>query len=246
MLSMLNQAAALIVNSEFTKAEYIGLGVKNENFVKIHPGVDVGMFNQPMRIPSIVTEHNLQGKKILLTVGRLVGRKGHDTVIKALPRILKQVPDVVYVIVGQGPMEAKLRELVRENNLTDRAIFTGFVPDGELPDYYRACDLFVMPSREIDSRERVEGFGIVFLEANASGKPVIGGRSGGVNEAIVDGVSGLLVDPLDVKALADAVVGLLLDPDRTRRLGIQGRKRVEQEFDWRIQAEKLRDLLDVL
>jgi phosphatidylinositol alpha-1,6-mannosyltransferase len=130
--------------------------------------------------------------------------------------------------------------------VSDRVIFAGPVADEELPAYYNACDVFVMPSRQFEGREGVEGFGIVFLEASACAKPVIGGRSGGVNEAITDGVSGLLVDPLDVKALADAVVGLLLDPDRTRRLGMQGRKRVEQEFDWRIQAEKLRDLLDVL
>jgi phosphatidylinositol alpha-1,6-mannosyltransferase len=247
VVAALDQAQTIIVISEYTRQDYVcKKGGRNQRIVKISPGVDARRFAPGADYSFIVSRHGLEGKRVLLTVSRLVERKGHDVVIRALPQILESVPDTVYLIVGSGPMEQTLKTLCQEVGVSDRVIFAGPVADEELPAYYNACDVFVMPSRQFEGREGVEGFGIVFLEASACAKPVIGGRSGGVNEAITDGVSGLLVDPLDVKALADAVVGLLLDPDRTRRLGMQGRKRVEQEFDWRIQAEKLRDLLDVL
>ena len=242
----LDQAQAIIVNSEHTRQGYLQRGGRSPRIVRIAPGVDVSHFAPRSDCNQVVKTCGLEGHRVLLTVGRLVERKGHDTVIRALPEILRQVPTALYLIVGTGPEESRLKDLAHELGVEDQVVFVGYVPDGELPAYYNACDLFVMPSREIKRREGVEGFGIVFLEASACGKPVIGGRSGGVNEAIADGVSGLLVDPLDAKALADAVVGLLLDPDRARCMGIQGRKRVEEQFDWRIQAKKLGGLLDTL
>jgi phosphatidylinositol alpha-1,6-mannosyltransferase len=114
------------------------------------------------------------------------------------------------------------------------------VPDQELAAYYAACDLFIMPNREIDGD--IEGFGMVFLEAGAARKPVIGGRSGGTEDAIVHGITGLRVDGTDVEAIAFAVVSLLLDPARAKILGEAGRRRIEQEFTWEAVVEQTRGL----
>jgi len=174
---------------------------------------------------------------VILTVGNLVERKGHDVVLKSLPKVLKEVPNTVYLIVGDGEQKQNLKELVDELGLGEQVIFTGRVPEKELPQYYNACDVFIMPSREIGSD--IEGFGIVFLEAGACSKPVIGGRSGGIIDAVEDGVSGILVDPTNVDEISQTLITLLTDDELARRLGRQGRKRVEEDFDQLAMAKKL-------
>jgi phosphatidylinositol alpha-1,6-mannosyltransferase len=165
-------------------------------------------------------------------------------VLRALPSVLERVPDAVYLIVGSGPYRAELERLARELDLASNVVFAGFVPDEELPSYYRAADVVAVPSREVVESVPIEGFGIVYVEAGACGVPVVGGRDGGTDESIDDGVTGFRIDPRDETALADAVVRLLGDRDLARRFGRAGRDRAVQLFDWAIQAERLRAFLE--
>ena len=180
--------------------------------------------------------------KIILTVGRLVERKGHDAVIKALPFVLKEFPDLKYKIVGKGPMDKKLREIAKIENVNGYVEFCGEVDN--IADFYANCDVLVMPSRFIEKKGDVEGFGLVFLEANYFGKPVIAGKSGGVFDAVIDGVTGLLVDPESPEEIANAIIELLENPELARKLGEQGRKRVLEEFTWERAARIIEQAMD--
>lgn len=213
------------------KIRLIRLGVDPERFVKVATG------------SSMRARFGLEGKRILLTLARLVERKGQDKVIEALPLIKREIPDVRYVICGKGNDEARLRRIVEEKGVAGEVVFAGFVPNEERGAFYDACDVYVMPSREIPEKGDIEGFGITYLEANAFGKPVIGGKSGGVSEAVIDGVTGLLVDPGDVEAIAVACVRLLGDPELAGRLGNQGRDRIRREFNWDAICSDLSEIL---
>jgi len=169
----------------------------------------------------------LNGARLILTVGRLVERKGHDVVIRALPGIRRAVGPVRYLIAGAGPEEARLRTLAREVGCADDVVFAGHVDDRDLPLFYAACDVFVMPSRALEQRDGIEGFGIVFLEAGACGKPVVGGRSGGIADAVLDGITGVLVDPRSVDEVTGALTRLLQDRGEAARMGGEGRRRAE-------------------
>jgi phosphatidylinositol alpha-1,6-mannosyltransferase len=136
----------------------------------------------------------------------------------------------VYLIVGRGPMEGRLRALAGEMGVGDRVVFCGFVPETELLAYYQASEVFAMPNREVEGD--IEGFGIVFVEAGACGKPVIGGRSAGAREVIADGVTGFLVNPRGVREIARTLTALLRDRDLAVRMGQAGRRRVEQNYSY--------------
>jgi phosphatidylinositol alpha-1,6-mannosyltransferase len=168
----------------------------------------------------------------LLTVGRLSEPyKGHDTVLRALPLVAAAVPHARWVVVGDGPLRAELEARAAAYGVRDRVRFTGQVPDAERDEWFRRADVFVMPART-PANGAGEGFGIVFLEANLHGLPVVAGGVGGALDAVVDGVTGLLVDPTDHVAVADAVIDLLRDPDLARNLGVSGAQRARQEFRW--------------
>ena len=224
-------AERVIANSANTQALLRNIGVPEARIVIIHPGVDHDRFRPSAESETTSTRIGLAGHHILLTVGRLQRRKGHDTMLRALPIIARKVPDLHYVIAGTGEEEDRLRTLADEVGVTKLVTFAGHVSDAELPALYQSCDVFVMPNREEAGRD-IEGFGIVFLEAAACARPVVGGRSGGVREAVVDGETGLLVDGHDPEAVAGAVLSLLGDPARAAAMGRRGRKRVEQEFGW--------------
>lgn len=208
------------------------LGVPEEKIFTSPEGVNLLNFDSHDHsgIEAVKDRHGLNGKKVILTVGRLVDYKGNDTVIGALPEVLESVPDAVYMVVGRGPMEERLKQMASDKGVQDKVIFCDFVPDERLPDYYKACDVFVMPNRQIESD--IEGFGIVFVEAGACEKPVIGGRSGGVLEVIEDTVTGFLVDPHDSEKLAQAIVQLLTDESMATRMGKAGRARVVEKYDY--------------
>lgn len=208
------------------------LGVTRERMYICPEGVDLARFAtvDPAVVQALRERLGLADRRVLMTVGRIVERKGHDMVIRALPSVLERVPDAVYVIVGGGPHETRLREIVDQIGVGDRTIFTGRVADDELLAAYALCDVFVMASREVDGD--IEGFGIAFAEAAALSKPCVGGNSGGVSEAVADGVSGLLVDPLDPEAIAEAVTRLLLDPELAQSMGRAGRERVVADLQY--------------
>jgi phosphatidylinositol alpha-1,6-mannosyltransferase len=160
---------------------------------------------------------------VLLTVGRLVERKGHATVLAALPVILQSFPETLYVVVGTGPQEQKLKELALQAGLQDYVLFAGGVDDGELACWYEICDILVMPHRSLASSRDTEGCPTVFLEASAHGKPVIGGRDGGVADAILDGRTGFTIDGTDACKLAEKVCYLLGNPEAALEMGRAGR-----------------------
>ena len=166
-------------------------------------------------------------------------RKGHRNIVQALPKVLEKVPEAVYLIVGEGTEEDELRQLARHCGVEHQVIFAGSVSPEELPLYYNTGDVFIMTSREIEEEGDFEGFGIVFLEANACGKPVIGGNSGGVKDAIVEGETGLLIDPLNPAKIAAALIRLLTEKSLAGRLGKKGRERVEKELSWRTISQRI-------
>jgi phosphatidylinositol alpha-1,6-mannosyltransferase len=218
----LRHADAVVAVSEFTRRALIDqMGVEPERIELIVNGVDAQRFHPGPKSDALLARYGLAGKRVLLTVGRLVERKGIDTTIRALPRILERCPDARYLIVGTGDYRDELEALVAAEGVTEQVIFAGRVPYDELVAHYQLCDLFVMPNRELANHD-TEGFGLVFLEANACGKAVVAGRAGGVVEAVRHGETGLNVDGDDVGAVADAISGLLLDEARRAAMGQRG------------------------
>lgn len=221
-------AAAHIVNSRNTRTMLEAFGVPPARIDVVYPGVDAERFHPGVDGSAIRARAGRDGL-LLLSVGRLQRRKGHDLVIRALARLGPDRP-ARYVIVGDGEERARLEALAVSAGVRDRIEFAGQVPADQLPHYYAACDLFLLPNR-VDAGD-VEGFGIVFLEAAASRRPVIGGNSGGVPEAIAQDETGLLVSGTDVEELAAAISLLADSPERRHAMGAAGRRRVCAEFTW--------------
>ncbi len=242
---ILKNAFKVVCNSHYTKGKLLELGVDEKKIRLLYPKVDVKAFGRNVDTSDVVDRYGLRNKKVILSVNRLVERKGNDIMIDAMASILLEVPDAVYLIVGRGPYERQLRGMVDQYDLDMQVIFLGSVDHEEVFKLYKSCDVFVMLSRNIQE-EDVEGFGFVFLEANACGKPVVAGRSGGVVEAVEDGCSGILVDPLDVQAAADAVIALLQDQPRAVQLGEQGRKRAIASFDLHLFKDEVMELMQGL
>ena len=236
---ILKNASLIIANSNYTKNALIGFGISERKIIVVNPPVEYKKFAKIGNAEELKENYGLKGKKVLLTVGRLVERKGHDYVIKALPDIIKEIPEIHYLIVGDGVYRSELERLSVKLNIRDFITFAGFIPDEELPEYYAMCDVFIMASREIKEKGDVEGFGIVYLEANAMKKPVIAGRSGGISDAVEDGVNGILVNPTDEKDIARAIIKLMKDDEMRIKLGKAGYKRVVEKFSPERQAELL-------
>lgn len=225
------RAKGFIANSFFTKKRLIDKYAIPENKIFVlYPGVDTKIFS-PKNSEDFKQKLGLNWKKILLTAGRLDIRKGHDMVLKALPGIIREVPSVVYLIIGKGAYQFELQILAKELNVEKYVRFLGYVSDDEMVKYYNLCDVFIMPNRELDGGD-TEGFGMVFIEANACGKPTIGGRCGGAVEAIRDNVTGLLVDPCSIKEIEQKSIYLLKNDRVLKNLGEIGRQRAVSEFDW--------------
>jgi phosphatidylinositol alpha-1,6-mannosyltransferase len=179
----------------------------------------------------------------LLSVARLVERyKGHDVLIQAIPLVCARVPGARLVIVGDGPLRSYLERLARSLDVSEHVLFTGALPDADLEAWYRRCSLFVLPSRESQDGG-AEGYGLVYVEANLRDKCVVGGLSGGVPDAVLDGRTGVLVDPVDVAMLADTIVALLEDPEQMAALGREGNRRARQELSWEAYMARLEPIL---
>jgi phosphatidylinositol alpha-1,6-mannosyltransferase len=158
--------------------------------------------------------------------------------LRAFASLCREFPEAHYLIAGTGPEEQKLRQLTGQLGIQERVTFTGYVASETLPSFYHLCDIMLLANRKEPNGD-VEGFGIVFLEANAAGKPVIGGRSGGAIEAVADGVTGRLVDPDASMQLETALRELLENPNVRQTMGAAGRRRVESEFNWKQRAQSL-------
>jgi phosphatidylinositol alpha-1,6-mannosyltransferase len=200
-----------------------------EKMVHLAPGIDTEHFSPARRSPRIRQELGLEGKKVIVSVGRLVHRKGQDFLIDSLPIIAQKVPNVHLLLVGEGPYRAELERRSKTLGVRDRITFIGRVQYSELPEYICAGDIFAMPSRSRLAGLEVEGLGIVYLEASACGLPVIGGISGGAPDAVLEGITGFSVDGRSATAIAEAAIRLLSNPEYAEKLGAQGREWVVKE-----------------
>ncbi len=233
--------------------DYTGSVIK-KNFkgraklLKIAPGIDINHFKPERdlsKISEVRSELKIGSEPLILSVGRLVHRKGQDKLITAMPKILARRPDAKLLFIGQGPRKAKLDSLIAKYGIEDSVIFLGSIAYADLPKYLNAADLFVMPSRSRLMGLEVEGLGIVYLEASACALPVIAGRSGGAPDALLDGRTGYVVDGLDIDQIANRVISLLDDPKLARDMGEAGRVWVESNWSWDIWSTAFNELLEV-
>ena len=210
---------------------------------RLAPGVDVDTYHPSVDGEPVRIRLGLADRPVVVCVSRLVPRKGQDMLIRAMPEIRRRVPDAALLIVGGGPYRATLEKLARQTGVERDVVFTGSVPAAELPAHYAAGDVYAMPCRTRNRGLDVEGLGIVYLEASATGLPVVAGDSGGAPDAVREGETGYVVRGRDVAQLADRVATLLADRDLARQLGAAGRAWVEQEWRWETQAQRMSAVL---
>lgn len=210
---------------------------------RLAPGVDVDAYRPDVDGAPVRARYRLADRPVVVCVSRLVPRKGQDALIRALPAIQQRVPGTALLIVGGGPYRRTLERLARQTGVERDVVFTGSVPAAELPAYYAAGDVYAMPCRTRNRGLDVEGLGIVYLEASATGLPVVAGDSGGAPDAVRDGETGYVVNGRNLSQIADRVSTLLADRDLARRMGAAGRAWVEREWRWETQACRLTELL---
>jgi len=209
------------------------------------PGVDTNRFRpDPAARAELRARYGLGERPTVVCVSRLVPRKGQDMLIRALPAIRRRVDGAVLAIVGGGPYLPTLRKLAHRCGVAEHLVFTGGVPAAELPTHHAMADVFAMPCRTRGAGLDVEGLGIVFLEASATGVPVVAGRSGGAPETVRAGETGLVVDGRSDHQVADAISQLLADPDRATSMGAAGRDWVTKSWRWDSLAARLAALLE--
>jgi phosphatidylinositol alpha-1,6-mannosyltransferase len=235
------QADAIVAANQFACDGLARIGIPEEKIHKLTPGVELENLHPRAQRSDLMQRYGLKGARVLLTVARLVPRKGHQIVLEALPKVLAAVPNVKYLIAGNGPERLKLEELVGDLHLEKSVVFAGDISHDEICDFYNLCDVFVMANR-LEPGGDVESFGMVFTEANAVGKPVVGGRSGGTAEAIIEGKTGFLVDPEDSDDVAGRLILLLKDEELSRRMGVAGLDRVRTDFNWNTRAQAFREI----
>lgn len=211
---------------------------------QLAPGVDVDAFHPGVDGSAVRARHGLTDRPVIVCVSRLVPRKGQDMLIRALPEVRRRVPGAALLIGSGGPDRSRLEKLTRECGVERDVIFTGSVPWEELPTLFAAGDVYAMPCRTRAAGLDVEGLGIVYLEASATGLPVIGGDSGGAPDAVREGETGYVVGGRDLRALTERLVELLSDPAKAKAMGAAGRAWVEREWRWEKQSARLGALLD--
>lgn len=243
---ILHNADSVTTVSQYTKTQLLNLGVDEDKIHIVYPCphmTDASAADNQLDKDIVDTVFHTKKRHIVLSVGRLVERKGHDMVIRAIAKLKDQFPQILYAIIGDGNYREELEFLVQGLEVENNVLFLGKLNDTQVKEWYTRCDMFAMPSRQLENGD-VEGFGIVFLEANSFGKPVIAGNSGGIPDAVVDGETGFLVDPLDAEMIADSIERLLLDKTLAQKMGEKGRERTHAEFRWDVQASKLRAIID--
>jgi phosphatidylinositol alpha-1,6-mannosyltransferase len=212
--------------------------------VKIAPGIDTDHF-APVDATALKDQLGIGNKKVIVSVGRLVHRKGQDTLIEAMPEIVSSIPDAHLLMIGEGPYRAYLENRAKALDVQSSVTFIGRIQYADLPRYICTGDIFVMPSRSRLAGLEVEGLGIVYLEASACGLPVIAGNSGGAPDAVLEGKTGLVVDGRSSREVAQAVIELLSDTARCKEMGANGRQWIIKEWRWDIWATRFAELLKV-
>jgi len=240
---ILKNAQKVIVNSNFTKDIVTKHLPENTEIEMIYPcpNIKYQKFTQS-ELDEVATKYNLNNKKVILSVGRLVQRKGVDKTLEAMKEVIKKIPEAYYLIVGRGEYQSVLEDKINQLGLSDHAKIISRVDDKELAILYSLANLFTMAVRELPGGD-VEGFGIVYLEAGLFNLPVIAGRSGGAVEAVEDNKSGLVVDPENPTAISNAIIKILNNTELATELGRYGRQRALDRFTWPKQSEKLEKFL---
>jgi phosphatidyl-myo-inositol dimannoside synthase len=245
MRRVLADARVVIANSANSKGLLVDRWhLPDQKVHVVHPGVDTERFHPGENGHDLRQQFAAPGDVVFLSVGRLQRRKGHDTVIAALAQVRQVLPQVRYVVVGDGPERSALQEQACLAGVADITHFVGAVPEADLPRWYRVGDVFVLPNRA-DGVD-FEGFGIVFLEAAAAGLPVVGGRSGGVPETMIEWETGRLVNGTDAGELAAVMSELTRSPEQRGWLGRAGRERAVTDFSWTRAAAQVADLDEAL
>lgn len=237
----LRHADRVIANSENTRATLLAMGVEPSRITLIHPGVDLTRFRPGLDVTGLRASLDVTPDDyLLLSIGRLTRRKGFDHAIRAIARLRAEGIPVRYAIAGVGEDADYLDELIAETGMQGVVRRLGAVNDADLPRWLNACDVFLMPNREVDGDN--EGFGMVFIEAAACGKTSVAGVAGGTASAVLDGETGLLVDGESVEAVADAVRLLYRDPVLRDRMAEAALRRAHERFDWQVVADATRRL----
>ena len=228
----------------FTKKALEPRFVEPSKLIKIAPGIDTNHF-KPNDGRDLRAKYDLAERPVIISVGRLVHRKGQDRLVEALPKVLERFPEATLVFVGEGPHRKVLDELVAKNNLQNNVLFIGRIRYEDLPKYISMGDIFAMPSRSRLFGLEVEGLGIVYLEASACGLPVIGGASGGAPDAVIDGKSGFVVDGNDLDQISNRCIQLLESAELRLSMGRFGREWVEENWRWEIWSKRFNELLEL-
>jgi phosphatidylinositol alpha-1,6-mannosyltransferase len=232
--------------SKYTRGRFASAFGPRARLEPLPPCVDPDRFRpDPVARVELRTRYGLGERPLVVCVSRLVPRKGQDMLIRAMPEIRRRVDGAALAIVGGGPHAETLHKLAESCGVADDVVFTGGVPGEELPAHYAMGDVFAMPCRTRGHGLDVEGLGIVFLEASATGVPVVAGNSGGAPETVLDGETGRVVDGRAVDQIADAVSDLLADPELARRMGEAGRRWITRDWNWATHTARLADLLRV-
>jgi phosphatidyl-myo-inositol dimannoside synthase len=233
-------AQAVITNSKGT-ADLVRKTLNYEGIIEVvHPGIPSFADRDQITEAKSKLEaaETFRNRRIVLSVGRLVSRKGIDLALEAISMLYQEFPDVLYVVAGDGPERERLEGLCRKMNISSHVLFLGEVEDRRRDALYELCDIFLLPNRDLNGCDW-EGFGIVFLEAARAGKPCIGGRNGGVADAIEEGVTGFLVHTANSRPVYEALHQLLQNPALGKKMGALGQERVKLHFDWGLSAKKL-------
>jgi phosphatidylinositol alpha-1,6-mannosyltransferase len=213
-----------------------------EAMVRIAPGIDTSHFAPDAKSSQLKRELELEGKRVIVSVGRLVHRKGQDTLVESLPRILESYPDAHLLFVGVGPHLQYIHKRAVQLGVLGSISFVGRVQYQELPRFISVGEIFAMPSRSRLAGLEVEGLGIVYLEASACGLPVVGGLSGGAPDALLEGVTGFAVDGLIPDCVSEAIIKLLDDPEMGKRMGSRGRQWIVDEWEWQHWSKRFNQL----
>jgi phosphatidylinositol alpha-1,6-mannosyltransferase len=228
---------------DFTKGEIAKISNQPQKFLQIAPGIDTQHFAPKIARGDLIEKYRLDGRRVIVSVGRLVHRKGQDELVKAMPKILEQFPDAILLFVGEGPIKQMLFNSAKQLGVLPKVVFAGRVSHHDLPDYICLGEIFAMPVRSRFSGLEVEGLGIVYLEASACGLPVIVGNSGGAVDAVLDKKTGLLVDGTKSDQIADAICELLANPQRAKQMGAAGRDWVINNWQLSSWSEKFNKVL---
>lgn len=240
-----NHTDAVTYVSKYTRGRFSAAFGRNTALEYVPPGVDSEVFRpDPEAGRELRARYGLGERPVVLCLSRLVPRKGQDMLVKALPAIRSKIDGAALVIVGGGPYGDTLRALAVKVGVEDHVVFTGSVPSAELAAHHNIADVFAMPCRTRGAGLDVEGLGIVFLEASASGVPVVAGDSGGAPETVLEGKTGTVVDGRSLRQITDAITSILADRDAAKAMGAAGRKWVGERWRWSTMGGRLRDLLD--